>query len=65
MATNDEILEALSDNLKKGVAERQIADRRERYFSPNEVLAAIDAANYINAANSSPFIKVGLSGSSI
>ena len=53
MATKDEILEALSDNLKKGVAERQIADRRERYFSPNEVLAAIDAANYISAANSS------------
>lgn len=59
MATADEIQDSLSNTLKDGIAESQFSDRRERKFSPGEVLDALDR---IDSRSKSPFIRVGFSG---
>jgi len=58
-ATPDEIRDAIADDALTGEAERQIADRRVRYFTPEERLKA---ANLLAAAGSTtgPFVKIGL-----
>lgn len=58
-STPDEIRNEASDRIKSGVAERQVGDRRTRYFGPREQL---EAAELLAAQQSTtgPFIKVGL-----
>lgn len=59
MATSEEIRDAVSEDMVYGEAERQIADRRTRYFTPDERLrAARDLA--ADTSSTGPFIKVGL-----
>lgn len=61
MATPDEIIQAASDIAAAGVSESQVADRREKYLTPQEM---IDAANATAAANHDrgPFYRVGFRG---
>lgn len=59
MATPDEIIDAVAEAAETGEAERQVADRRVRYFSPEERLkaAALVAAKQ---STHGPFTRVGL-----
>lgn len=59
MATPEEIREQVSDDMVYGEAERQLADRRTRYFSPEERLkAARELA--ADSSTTGPFVKIGL-----
>jgi hypothetical protein len=60
MSDSSDVKDALIDNLKDGIVEKQIGDRRYRYHDPRVVLDAIKqlAADEANAANASPFLKV-------
>ena len=61
MATPDEIIQSAADIAAAGVSESQVADRREKYLTPQEM---IDAANATAAANLNrgPFLRVGFRG---
>lgn len=59
MATPDEILQAASDIAQTGVSESQVADRREKYFTPKEM---VEAAELIASKTRSPFVRVGFRG---
>jgi hypothetical protein len=58
-ATPEDIRDAVADDMLTGEAERQLADRRVRYFAPEE---RIKAASLLAAASSTtgPFIRIGL-----
>jgi hypothetical protein len=59
MATPEEIRDAVAADMVTGEAERQLTDRRVRYFTPEE---RITASQLLAAAGSTtgPFVKVGL-----
>lgn len=59
--TPEEIRDKLSETLYKGNAEEQVSDRRQRKFSPSEI---IEASKELAAIESStgPFIRVGFKG---
>jgi hypothetical protein len=61
MATPDEIIQAASDIAAAGVAESQVADRREKYLTPAQILEAADAVAAANLTRG-PFIRVGFRG---
>lgn len=58
MATSEEIRDAVSDDMVYGEAERQLGDRRTRYFTPAERLAAARELA-ADASTTGPFVKVG------
>jgi len=60
MSDSEDVKDSLVDNLKSGVAEKQIGDRRYRYYDPKTMLDVVKAlsADETSAANSSPFLKV-------
>jgi hypothetical protein len=58
MSDSDDIQDALIDNLKTGISEKQIGDRRYRFHSPQEIY---DVAKRIAAdeqTEDGPFLKV-------
>jgi hypothetical protein len=57
-ATPDEIRDAIADDMLTGEAERQLSDRRTRYFTPEERIAAA-AALAAASSTTGPFIKIG------
>lgn len=59
MATPEEIKESITEHLVEGIAESQFSDRRERKFSPNEMLDALDR---IESRQRPLFVRVGFSG---
>ena len=62
MATNEEIIKTLKDNLADGIVESQFADRRERKLTPKEIAEGLRALRESDSAQSSPFIRVAFSG---
>jgi hypothetical protein len=62
MATNDDIVKALKDNLADGIAESQLADRRERKFSPKEIADGLKAIQAVESSQSSPILRVSFTG---
>lgn len=58
MATPEEIRDAVADDAATGEAERQMSDRRVRYFSPEERLKAA-ALLASQRSLHGPFTRVG------
>lgn len=61
MATPEEIIQAAGDIAAAGVAESQIADRREKYLTPSQMIEAADAVAAANLTRG-PFLRVGFRG---
>ncbi len=57
--TPEELQESAAALAAKGVAERQIADRRTRYYNPKDI---VDLSEALSASQSvtGPFVRVGL-----
>lgn len=64
MATPEEIREAAAERMLSGVEERQIADRRTRYVSPEKLLVAAELLASQTSSNG-PFIRVGFKSRAI
>jgi hypothetical protein len=62
MATNEEIIKTLKDNLADGIAESQFADRRERKLTPKDIAEGLRALRAEYSSQSSPFIRVAFTG---
>jgi hypothetical protein len=62
MATNEEIIKTLKDNLADGIAESQFADRRERKLTPKEIAEGLRALRDEYSSQGSPFIRVAFTG---
>lgn len=58
MSTSDDIKENLIDTLAGGVQEKQIGDRRYKYFDPKAALEVMKELQADEANSGSPFIKV-------
>jgi hypothetical protein len=58
MTDSDDVKEALIDNLKGGVIEKQIGDRRYRFHSPKEMYDVLKQLQADSANFESPFIRV-------
>ena len=62
MATNEEIIKTLKDNLADGIVESQFADRRERKLTPKEIAEGLRALQGILTRSKQSLYSGSVSG---